>query len=162
MAFERKILSIVPDKCVSCETCKILCSFEHEKTHKPSMSRIFVVRREPNTDTPVICVHCGLCMQACPIDAMKRDPKTGAIVVKENCNGCGQCIMACPYGVIFQDPETSKAIKCDLCGGAPQCIKCPYDALVYVEQERGTRLRRINTAIATGRKTPIYEKNLIS
>lgn len=160
MAFVRRILSIVPDKCRGCETCKLFCSFEHEKTQKPSMSRIFVVRREPNIDTPVICTQCGLCMQACRIDAMKRDPKTGAIIVKEECNGCGECIMACPYGVIFQDPKSKKAIKCDLCDGDPQCIKCPYDALVYAEPKRGMQLRRIQTAIASGRNTPVYEKNL--
>ena len=159
MVLERRILSIVPDKCRGCETCKIFCSFHHEKTHKPSTSRIFVVRREPTIDTPIICVQCGLCMYACPLDAMKRDPKTGAVIVTDKCNGCGQCIIACPYGVIFQDPITKKAIKCDLCGGDPKCIKCPYNALEYAIPERGSQLRRIQTANATGRNTPVYERN---
>lgn len=54
------------------------------------------------------------------------------IVDEEKCIGCGMCVDACPYDAIFIDKKTKKAIKCDLCGGNPQCVKfCPKDTLFY-------------------------------
>jgi carbon-monoxide dehydrogenase iron sulfur subunit len=54
------------------------------------------------------------------------------IVDEEKCIGCGMCVEACPFDAIFIDKETEKAVKCDLCGGDPQCVKfCPKDTLFY-------------------------------
>jgi len=85
-------------------------------------------------------------MASCPANAIKRDPKTGAIIVQEEkCVGCGNCIHVCPYGAAFLDPVTKKAIICDLCGGDPACVRaCPVDALKYLDAEQAAKYKRIN------------------
>jgi Fe-S-cluster-containing hydrogenase component 2 len=90
-------------------------------------------------------------MNACPVPgAMKRNSKLGVIEITDRCNGCGQCIPSCPYGIITVNPNTRKALKCDCCQGDPECVKhCPFNALVYVDAEKGAELRRIiSTSIA--------------
>ena len=146
-----KTLAVVPGKCRACQRCVLYCSFSHNKTHAPSKARIYVVRRDVNgrvVNTPVICIQCGLCMNACPVPGAMRRNKAGAVVVdEEKCTGCGLCVMACPYGVIQIDAATGKAFKCDLCGGSPVCVEhCPFGALVYVELEKAAQLRRMSTA----------------
>ena len=39
------------------------------------------------------------------------------------CTGCGICVDACPYQAIHLHPASGVAVKCDLCGGDPQCVK---------------------------------------
>ncbi len=52
------------------------------------------------------------------------------VVAKEHCIGCGLCVTACPNDAIFLDTERGKAVKCELCGGDPLCVKnCPAGAL---------------------------------
>ena len=51
-------------------------------------------------------------------------------VEKEFCIGCGMCLTACPNDAIFLDRERGKAIKCEMCGGSPRCAEhCPTGAL---------------------------------
>lgn len=93
----------------------------------------------------MFCAQCGLCIGACPLNAIKRDLKTGAIIVdEEKCTGCGQCVHVCPYGVATIDPASKKASICDLCGGEPECVKiCPENALIYVDSEKAAVYKRL-------------------
>lgn len=77
-------------------------------------------------------------MEACPVEAMARDPRTGAVRVLEDlCIGCMQCQKACPYDVPRRHPDRRLAITCDLCSDradGPQCVAmCPLagKALIY-------------------------------
>ncbi|MEM2901778.1 MAG: 4Fe-4S dicluster domain-containing protein [Candidatus Bathyarchaeia archaeon] len=156
----QKILAVHPERCTGCEKCVLWCSFIKSKVFNPARSRIHVIRSEPYVDIPMICIQCGLCMDACPIKAMNRNPKTNAVVIdEEKCTSCGRCVTACPYGVLTLDPVTGKAIKCDLCGGDPECVKhCPKKVLYYVEPNKAAYLRRLmeyGGAISIGRKEPI-------
>lgn len=57
------------------------------------------------------------------------------VVAKEHCIGCGLCLTACPNDAIFLDAERGKATKCELCGGDPLCVKnCPSGALEWVSE----------------------------
>ncbi|MGH8153405.1 MAG: 4Fe-4S binding protein, partial [Rhodanobacteraceae bacterium] len=48
---------------------------------------------------PEICIRCGACEAACPIDAITHDDHN--YVVKPNvCEGCMACIPGCPTGAI--------------------------------------------------------------
>ena len=116
----------------------------HFQTHSPDLSAIHVI--ECST---VVCLQCGLCLYACPVDgALKRVRRTGAIQVTEKCIGCGHCVAACPFGMITLHSKINRAIKCNLCGGDPACVKhCPYDALGYVEINKGAEKRRLGTVM---------------
>lgn len=126
--------------CVGCRTCEIVCSLFRSRANAPELSRIRVRSDFLQVDfVPNMCFQCTdpPCMQACPIDAMFIDEKTGAIVVNEAiCIGCRACIEEC--GVHFSpprlwvDPVRQVVLKCDLCGGDPQCVRfCTAGAITY-------------------------------
>ena len=77
-------------------------------------------------------------MNACPVNAIAVDPKSGAkVVMDELCIGCHLCTIACPFGTVFTLPKSDKAAKCNLCGGDPACAAaCPTQAIVYGEAPR--------------------------
>ncbi len=121
------------EKCVGCDICEYVCSFEKEKVFNPLKSRIRSVRIGQTFNTAVTCKACkeAPCITACPEDALTQSKETGAITVDEDkCKGCDWCIEACEYGAITLHPNTHKAIVCDTCQGDPKCIPlCPESAL---------------------------------
>jgi len=144
-----KVLVAVPEKCTGCRICELACAYHHFKVINPSKSRVRVVRihHEP-ADAPVFCTQCGLCIGACPFNALKRDLKTGAVIVDEGkCTGCGVCVQVCPYGAAVIDRDSRKLLICDLCGGDPECVKhCPEGALIYVDAEEAAAYKRLLVA----------------
>ena len=141
------------DHCVGCVRCALMCSFKKFKVLNPAKSRIKVIRAEPNIDSPVVCVQCGLCIPACPIGAISRNRRTGAVIIDEQkCNGCGQCLSVCPYGAITLDPDRIKALKCDLCDGDPACVPaCNFKALTFERRDRGIYYKQLQTATKMNR-----------
>ncbi len=56
---------------------------------------------------------------------------------QSKCTGCGLCVEACPFDAIFPDEERGAAYKCDLCGGEPVCVAaCPTGALFFGTREQ--------------------------
>ena len=81
------------------------------------------------------CSRCGACIDVCPVEALTRDPNTGAILVNDSvCIGCRACMVVCPYGAIGADIDKKTITKCDLCNGEPACVQwCPTDAIRYID-----------------------------
>ena len=136
----QKALLIDPEKCTGCLQCELACSFEKEARFNPAHSRIKVFELDHGkTSIPYTCTQCAeaWCMHACPVEAITKNPKTGAMEVDEaTCVGCKVCTIACPFGTVNYNHETGKVIKCDLCGGDPACARaCPTDAITYVDAE---------------------------
>jgi heterodisulfide reductase subunit A len=58
-----------------------------------------------------ICSGCGLCVQACPMDARHLDPeKAIAVVDPWLCAGCGTCVAACPNGASEQAAYEARGV----------------------------------------------------
>ena len=113
-------------KCSGCRKCEIACSLFHENRVWPEASRIRVFMLVPGVDFPHFCAQCEdyPCVEACPVDALSVDSKTGAVFVnKEKCTGCAQCIDACPGRVPHMHPKEKIILICDLCDGDPRCVK---------------------------------------
>ncbi len=113
----------------------MVCSLYHEQECSTTRSRIKIIRDEEFGNNLVsICIQCveAYCMESCPLGALSRDEKTGAVLVDDKlCNGCEACIAACPLGAIHLDSDKGIVFKCDLCGGDPECAKmCTRETLI--------------------------------
>lgn len=125
---------VTPNLCTGCRTCELACSFAHSIDGKPGLSRIYpLAAGAPELFVPVVCLQCeeAACVKACLVDAIQRNPETGALELDdERCVRCMACVAACPFGCAIPSPTNSLVVKCDLCGGDPVCAHfCPTKAL---------------------------------
>jgi len=52
------------------------------------------------------------------------------------CLRCGVCIEACPYDALFWWSESRGPARCDLCGGLPACVEaCRFGAIRYLDED---------------------------
>ena len=136
----QKSLLIDAGKCTGCLQCEMACSYENENVFNPSKSRIKVFTlHDEGRFVPYTCTQCdeAWCLQACPVDAIVVNSKTGSKDVLEDvCVGCKVCTISCPFGTINYNQDSGKVIKCDLCGGDPACASaCPTEAITYVDAD---------------------------
>ena len=126
-------LKPLPEKCIGCRLCEIICSSSHASSFSPYRSRLRVeeVGDALKKFKPLVCTLCGSCVEACPTGALEVNPELGHLQLnEEKCTGCGKCIEACPIGVLKFDEETRMPLICDRCLGDPQCVKwCPVEAI---------------------------------
>ena len=144
----QKILFVDQEKCTGCQLCEIACSLHHEKVSNPSLSRIHIVKWESSgLYVPMVCQQCEtpICESVCPMRAVKRDEKTGAVLIDSDlCVGCKLCVMFCPLGGVGIGKKR-KILKCDLCGGEPRCVNyCIPGALQFIDANAiNLRKRRV-------------------
>jgi len=125
-----------PNLCTGCRTCELACSFTHSIDGKPSITRIRPIDGgHKDLWVPVVCLQCddAACVKSCLVDALRRNPETGAIELnQEVCVKCMACVAACPFGCAIFDSQHQMVVKCDLCGGEPACAQfCPTKALQW-------------------------------
>lgn len=131
------------DLCTGCEICCLACAERLLGGFNPRRAVLRISHERENLyHFPIVCNQCEnpYCAHVCPVEAISRDGKTGALVVdRETCIGCGLCGQYCPLEVVMVDPELGKSIKCDLCEGDPVCAQaCPTGALVFVRPGGGS------------------------
>ncbi len=142
------------EKCLACRACELACAAAHSESKnlvealresKVSKPRIHIQYVDDKGELrrvraiAIQCRHCEepQCVQACISGGIRKDEKTGDIVVNlERCVGCWSCIMVCPVGAIVKNENMHQALKCDNCPDLeePACIvACPTGALVFAD-----------------------------
>lgn len=133
-----KAIVVYPMECAGCRNCEVVCSLVHFGVCSPALSNIRVVEwQDKGLTVPFTCLQCEnpVCMDSCPVNAISRDEKSGAVVANDNlCIGCKMCLLVCPFGGPRVNSQNGRIIKCDLCNGDPQCVKnCPTKAIKYMD-----------------------------
>lgn len=131
-------------KCIGCKCCEVAC---HEQNNNPPDVQWRQVGELEGGEFPatarlyvsMACNHClePSCLQGCPVDAYYKDPKTGAVRLKDDaCIGCGYCTWNCPYEAPQFNAERHMVTKCDFCHNRledqllPACVAaCPSGAI---------------------------------
>ena len=130
-------LVVDDSRCTGCRLCEMICSLFRTNGVRPSDARCRIIRKGDLSIVAVFCRHCddAPCMDACVVEAIKRDSGTGAVIIDiDECVDCGECIEACPYNAICTDHD-GHVVKCDLCGGDPQCVLFCRSEAVTVNPE---------------------------
>ena len=126
------------DRCIGCRSCSAACFYSHR-----GMPNVAYGAIEEGT-LPIICRQCEepACVEACPTEALRREPSGVVRRSRMLCIGCGSCVHACPFGVIHPDLERHQVTKCDMCeervleGGVPRCVAaCTSGALRFESAE---------------------------
>lgn len=129
------------DKCTGCSACHMACLDQRDIQALRQAPLRYVTEQVQDGKLvcrSIGCTHCGLCMNACPMDCFYRSEEGYILLNPEHCISCHACVKSCPNGVISFSPETDRPIKCDGCIGRiragllPACVHtCPTGALCY-------------------------------
>ena len=132
-----KQLIVKPEKCFSCRTCELMCSFGQGQGFNPRLSAVTVINYEDAAmSVPVMCLQCeeACCLKVCPVGALSRDENGAVVTNPDKCIVCKMCVSACPLGNMSFSPITKKVFKCDLCNGDPKCAKfCLSGSIQFVD-----------------------------
>lgn len=126
-----KIIRFDPIKCEGCLDCEKACSQVHFKDEVGGEHSAIRIIRENGSYEMTNCDHCGLCIDMCPVLAIKRLPNGTVILNRSVCIGCLSCVAFCPGSVMRRAPEAVVPFKCISCGA---CVRaCPNGALALEE-----------------------------
>ncbi len=126
-----KILKFFADKCDGCLECEKACSLVHFKTKNGGEQSAIRILKNNKGYVMHVCDQRGLCLDMCPVDALRRR-KTGVVWLdKDICIGCQACVAFCPIGAMRKSNARIEPFKCISCGS---CVRaCPEKALELVE-----------------------------
>ncbi len=126
-----KIIKFHPEKCKGHMDCEVACSqIMHRNDKGGDWSAIRILKTENGWEM-TDCNHCGLCIDMCPVQALKRLPNGIVVIDKKTCIGCQSCVAFCPTHVMRRAPGEVVPHKCISCGA---CVRaCPEGALELVE-----------------------------
>lgn len=126
-----KIIKFNPERCKGNHECERACSQVHFKDDTGGDHSAIRIITTPEGVGMTNCNHCGLCIDMCPVEAIRRLPNGIVLLNKNLCVGCQSCVAFCSRGVMRKAPDVIEPFKCISCGA---CTKaCPEGALELVE-----------------------------
>ena len=124
------MLKINRSLCTECEICMAICSWTHFGENTTKRARINVEADWPKTPMIRVCLACKdhECVTACPHEALTW--KNWIELDQNQCDGCAVCVDACPVQGIQIDKRTGFPLICDTCEGRYQYVQwCPTNAV---------------------------------
>lgn len=126
-----KVLRTKPELCIECHVCENTCSKLYFREEAAEKACLKVVEKDGKPEISA-CSQCGICIDICPVQAIKRDKNGIVRIDKKACVGCFMCVGFCPEGAMFMHDDYIEPFKCISCG---QCAKnCPTGA-IYISEE---------------------------
>jgi len=126
-----KILKFHPEKCDGDLVCEKACSKVHFKSDEGGDKSAIRILKDGKSYKMLVCDHRGLCIDICPVGAIKRRDNGIVWLDKDICIGCQACVGFCPIGAMRKSDARIEPFKCISCGA---CVRaCPYGALELVE-----------------------------
>ena len=128
-----KMIVFYPEKCKGHLDCERACSQIHFKDDTGGDHSAIRIIKENGTYKMTNCNQCGLCIDMCPVQAIKRLPNGIVILNKDTCIGCQSCVAFCPEHVMRRAEGQVVPFKCISCGA---CVRaCPEGALELIDVE---------------------------
>lgn len=97
-------LSYLAGSCTFCDECRIVCptgAVGEVDPFAPETGRIGgAILHEDRCLAFLQSGSCGVCVDACPYEALSFDEGRKLVVDQEKCNGCGECVRVCPANVL--------------------------------------------------------------
>jgi Fe-S-cluster-containing hydrogenase component 2 len=126
-----KVLRCKPELCIECHVCENTCSKLYFKEENAEKACIRIGKKDEKQEINT-CTQCGVCIDICPVQAIKRDKNGIVRIDKKVCVGCFMCVGFCPENAMFMHDDYIEPFKCTSCG---QCAKnCPTGA-IYISEE---------------------------
>ena len=130
-----KVLVFHPERCKGDRSCERACSMVMHKNDKGGEYSALRIIEHDGVFSMTDCNQCGLCIDLCPVQALKRAPSGIVVIDKRTCIGCLSCVAFCPTHVMRRAPGLVVPHKCISCGS---CVKaCPHKALELKDLEIG-------------------------
>ena len=128
-----KVLKLYEERCNGCFECMKACSMIHFKSKEGGEKSAIKINKVKGRYIMNVCDQRGLCIDMCPVGALKRK-KNGIVWLDKNkCIGCQACVGFCPINAMRKSKERIEPFKCISCGA---CIRaCPEKALEFVEKD---------------------------
>jgi formate hydrogenlyase subunit 6/NADH:ubiquinone oxidoreductase subunit I len=83
-----KSVAAIPERCVGCKLCQLICSYITFRVFNPSRARITIKANEKKGEFHIEflpeCTHCGACIKYCPGEALIGD---ASLSEKETADG---------------------------------------------------------------------------
>lgn len=128
-----KIIVFHPEKCKGHGECMKACSKVHHKNDRGGEWSAIRIENKDGKFVMTNCNMCGLCIDMCPVQAIRRLTSGTVVIDKKKCVGCQACVGFCSRGVMRKAPEVIVPFKCIACGA---CVRaCPEGALELMEVE---------------------------
>lgn len=98
-------LNFVNDSCTFCDKCREVCptaAIAAVDPWTPEQGRIgCAILHEDRCLAFLETDSCGICVDACPYEALSFDAGRRPVVDEAKCNGCGECVKICPANVFM-------------------------------------------------------------